>query len=109
MNYCLANLGALCSFLSFLCRDSTHGAERRHEIKGATMIIASRKGIDLHGNKFEETVVRTGGESFRLEVRSDDPDDCFDEELSLQELFEYTKKTAIKPFVWTVIDCAPPS
>jgi hypothetical protein len=67
------------------------------------MIIATRKGTDPHGNKWGEKVVRTGEESFRLEVRSDDPDDCFDANLNLQELFEYTG-TAIKPFVWTVIE-----
>ncbi len=68
------------------------------------MIIATRKGIDPHGNRYEETVVRTGDEAFRLEVRSDDPDDCFDADLTLQELFECTGKTAVKPFERTVID-----
>ena len=67
------------------------------------LIIATRKDTDPHGNKWEETVVRTGEAAFRLEVRSDDPDDCFDANLNLQELFEYTK-TAVVPFVWTVID-----
>jgi len=67
------------------------------------MIIATRKGTDPHGNRYE-TVVRTGDETFRLEVRSDDSEDCFDADLNLQELFEYTGKTAVKPFVWTVID-----
>ncbi len=68
------------------------------------MIIATRKGTDPHGNRYEEKVVRTGDEVFRLEVRSDDPEDCFDANMDLQELFEYTRKTAVKPFVWTVID-----
>jgi hypothetical protein len=68
------------------------------------MIIATRKGTDPHGNRYEETVVRTGEVAFRLEVRSDDPEDCFDAILNLQELFEYTGKTAVKPFIRTVID-----
>ena len=68
------------------------------------MIIATRKGIDPHGNRCEETVVRTGDEAFRLEVRSDDPEDCFDTNLNLGELFEYTRRTAVKPFMWAVVD-----
>jgi hypothetical protein len=65
------------------------------------MIIATRKGVDPHGNRWEETIIRTGEEAFRLEVRSGDPDDCFDADMNLQELSEYTR-TAVEPFVWAV-------
>jgi hypothetical protein len=66
------------------------------------MIIATRQDTDPHGNRYEETVVRVGDDAFRLEVRSDDPADCFDAILDLQELLEYTR-AAVKPFLWTVI------
>jgi hypothetical protein len=65
-------------------------------------VIATRRGTDPNGNSYEEAVVRTVGKSFRLEVRSSDPEDCSDADLSLQELFEYTKNTAVKQFEWTV-------
>jgi hypothetical protein len=67
----------------------------------AETIIATRNGTDVHGNRWAETIVRTANETFRLEVRSDDPDDCFDEELSLEQLLDYTR-AAITPFMWAV-------
>lgn len=67
------------------------------------MTIASREGTDPYGNRWKETIVRTGDDSFRLEVRSDDPEDCFDTNMNLKKVFEYTRKTAVQPFVWTLI------
>jgi hypothetical protein len=67
------------------------------------VIVATRKGIDPDGNSWEETIVRTGDETFRLEVRSDEPDDCFDQDMTLRKLFDYMRKTAVQPFVWAAI------
>src|ERR1700704_3852588 len=62
-----------------------HAAERTLQWRTRLMIIATRKDTDPHGNRWEEKVVRTGDETFRLEVRSDDPEDCFDANLTLQD------------------------
>lgn len=70
-------------------------------------VKAARQGIDPLGNRWEETIVHTADDVFTLQMRSDDLDDCFDVELSLEELSEYTA-TAVQPFVWVVLSGGAP-
>ncbi|MCK1611047.1 MULTISPECIES: hypothetical protein [unclassified Bradyrhizobium] len=65
-------------------------------------VKAARKGIDPSGCRWEETILRAGEDVFTLQVRSDNPRDCFDVEMSLEELFDYTD-SADQPFVWAVL------
>lgn len=67
------------------------------------MTIATREDVDPHGNRWEEKVIWTGGDAFRIEVRSDSCEVFFDAELTLEELFEYMRKTATPPFVWKIL------
>lgn len=65
-------------------------------------VKAARKGIDPSGCRWEETIVRAGEDVITLQVRSDNPRDCFDVEMSLEELFDYMD-SAVQPFVWAVL------
>ncbi|WP_157644323.1 hypothetical protein [Bradyrhizobium sp. WSM2793] len=67
------------------------------------MTIATREDVNPQGNRWEEKVIWTGGDAFRIEVRSDNCEVYFDDELTLQELLEYMRKTAAPPFVWKIL------
>jgi hypothetical protein len=71
-----------------------------------SVVLFIRKGTDVNGYKFEETILQTPDETFWLKVRSEDPGHCFDHALDgLVEVFEYIDEASGgTPFDPAVID-----
>jgi hypothetical protein len=69
-----------------------------------SVILFKRKGVDVNGHAFEETIVQTPDNTLWLKVRSQDLEHCFDEVLSLPQVIEYMDEASAMPFVPTVIE-----